>query len=132
MTRSIPAASAALLALLGCGANGESPPGMPPAAESLLPERVPDSLVLRAPGGVTVWLTEGRQASEPAGAPCLERTLEIRRDDTVRIKVPLLYTISAPVLLNDSTMRAELSHNCRPADPYRVDLRTGRPTPIRP
>jgi hypothetical protein len=131
MIRPLAAALAPMLALAACGANGEPRPGTPPAAENVEPERVVDSLVLEAPGGVSVWLTEGRQATEPTGATCLERTLEIRRD-TTRIKVPLLYTISAPYLLNDSTMRAELAHRCRPAEAYRVDLRTGRPTPIRP
>jgi len=116
------------LALIGCGANGEPAPGTPPAADPGVLAAVSDSLILSVPGGVTVWLAEGRRANDPAGAPCLERTLEIRHD-TTRIKVPLLYTISTPVLLNDSTLRAQLAHNCQPAEAYRVSLRTGRPTP---
>lgn len=115
------------LLVAGCGARDAPDPGNPPGAEAA----VADSLVLTAPGGVTVWLAEGRRATDSAGVSCLERTLEIRRPDGV-VKVPLLYTISSPALLNDSTIRAELANNCRPGDVYRVDLRTGRPTPDRP
>jgi hypothetical protein len=125
MTRGVFLASTTLLA--GC-ARGEPGPGAPPAAEPAA--QVSDSLILSAPGGVTVWLSEGRRASDSAGNQCLERTLEIRRD-TTRIKVPLLYTVSTPVLLDDSTLRAELADHCRKAEPYRVSLKTGRPTPIR-
>ena len=125
MTRGVFLASTTLLA--GC-ARGEPGPGAPPPAEPAA--QVSDSLILSAPGGVTVWLGEGRRASDSAGNQCLERTLEIRRD-TTRIKVPLLYTVSTPVLLDDSTLRAELADHCRKAEPYRVSLKTGRPTPIR-
>ena len=118
----------ALLSLVCCGARGEPAPGMPPAAEAAV--EVADSLILSAPGGVSVWLAEGRRGTDSAGAICLERTLEIRRD-TQRIKVPLLYTISAPRLVDDSTLRAALARNCRPGDVYLVNLRSGRPTPLR-
>jgi hypothetical protein len=112
----------------GCGARGEPAPGTPPGAiESVV---VADSLVLSAPGGVTVWFAEGRRGSDSTGAACLERTLEIRRD-TSRIKVPLLYTTSVPTLLNDSTMRAELSRDCKLFGSYRVGLRDGMPYRIR-
>jgi hypothetical protein len=43
------------------------------------------------------------------------------------VQVPLLYTGTPPVLLDDSTMRALLWNHCRPVDAYRVDLRSGRP-----
>ncbi len=129
MTRGVFLASATVLA--GC-ARGEPGPGAAPPAEPAAAPRVSDSLILTAPGGVTVWLSEGRRATDSAsGAECLERTLEIRRD-TTRIKVPLLYTVSTPVLLDDTTLKAELAHNCRQAEPYRVNLLTGRPTPLRP
>jgi len=118
------------VAVAAC-ARGEPGPGVPPAAEQSASPQVSDSLILTAPGGVTVWLTEGRRATDATGAECLERTLEIRHD-TTRIKVPLLYTVSTPVLLDDSTLRAELAHNCQRAEPYRVSLRTGRPVPLRP
>lgn len=85
--------------------------------------------MLTAPGGITVWLTEGRASTDSAGAPCVERNLEIRRD-SIRQRVPLLYTVSLPFLMNDSTIRAELADRCRPARSYRVSLRTAMPTPI--
>ena len=118
-----------LAALAGaCGARGEAGPGTPPPVEAALTPKPADSLILKAPDGVTVWLSEGREAEDSSGIVCLERTLEIRRD-SVRIKVPLLYTVTTPVLLNDSTIRARLADHCRPAEYYRVNLRSGRPTP---
>jgi len=114
---------------LGC-ARGEPGPGIPPAAEQA-PVAMKDSLVLSAPGGVTIWLTEGRPATDSKGATCLERTLEIRRDSN-KIKVPLLYTVSAPTLKNDTTLRAELARNCHAEAAYHVDLRTGQPTKVVP
>lgn len=85
-----------------------------------------DSLVISARGGVEVWFTLARAARGPDGKTCLERGLEIRRGET-RVQVPLLYTGTPPVLLDDSTMRALLWNHCRPVDAYRVDLRSGRP-----
>jgi hypothetical protein len=88
-----------------------------------------DSLVLTAPGGATVWLTEGRTGADSAGTACVERTIEIRRD-TLRLKVALLYTRSAPTLLNDTSFVAELSRDCRPMARYRVSLNDGMPRKI--
>jgi hypothetical protein len=85
-----------------------------------------DSLVMTNAEGVEVWFTLARQARGPGGIRCVERGLEIRRGDA-RIKVPLLYTGAAPVLLNPSTMRAELWNHCQPVDTYLVDLQSGRP-----
>lgn len=124
----------ALLAALaaGCGARGEPPPDGPPLPDaSPAPPAPADSMVLTAPGGVTVWLAEGRRSSDSAGAACYERTIEIRRD-TIRLKVPLLYTVTLPVLLDDSTMRAELARDCRSTASYRVSLRDGMPHRINP
>jgi hypothetical protein len=112
-----------LAALAGCGGRGEPGPGNPPSTNAT---PVADSLVLVAPGGFTVWLTEGRPATDLKGVACLERTLEIRTD-SARRKVPLLYTSTTPTLLDDTTMRAELSRDCRPAAAYRVSLRDGMP-----
>jgi hypothetical protein len=64
---------------------------------------------------------------DSGGARCVERTIELRRD-TVRLRVPLLYTTTAPRLLDDSTLAAELTLRCHPMASYRVDLRTGQPT----
>jgi hypothetical protein len=85
-----------------------------------------DSLVISTDVGVEVWFTLARAAQGPDGKTCLERGLEIRRGET-RVQVPLLYTGTPPVLLDDSTMRALLWNHCRPVDAYRVDLRSGRP-----
>lgn len=120
------------LALAGCGARGEPPPdGIPAVDTRVAPPEPADSLVLTAPGGVTVWLAEGRRGSDSAGTACYERTIEIRRD-TTRKKVPLLYTVTVPVLLDDSTFKAELARDCRATASYRVSLRDGMPHKITP
>lgn len=120
--RAAPAALA--LALCGCGGDaGERPE--PPAANRQAPAP-PDSLALRAPDGTEVWFTLAREARSPDGDPCVERGLEIRREET-RVPVPLLYTRAAPELVNDTTIRARLSNGCTPGDAYLVSLRSGRP-----
>jgi hypothetical protein len=85
-----------------------------------------DSLVATAPGGVEVWFTLSREGKAADGTTCTDRTMEIRRGGA-RVQVPLLYTGTAPELVNDSTIRARLSNQCVPGDAYLVDLRTGRP-----
>ncbi len=89
--------------------------GVPPA----------DSLVLTQ-GGVEVWFTLAREAIGSDGRRCVERGLEIRNGPG-RVKVPLLYTGSPPVMLDDSTLRAVLWTGCQPGNPYRVNLRSGQP-----
>lgn len=96
-------------------ANGETGDAPKPA----------DSLVISS-DGVQVWFTLARVAQGLDGKECVERGLEIRRGET-RVQVPLLYTGTPPVLLDDSTMRALLWNHCAPVDAYRVDLRSGRP-----
>ena len=90
------------------------------------PPSVRDSLVATSKDGMEVWFTLTRVGLAPDGTSCAERGLEIRRGNT-RIQVPLLYTGAAPVLLDQSTMRAELWNHCRPVGTYLVDLRSGRP-----
>lgn len=121
--RKFPLTILLVVALAGCGSRGEPAVGNPPSTD-VAP--VNDSLVLVAPGGFTVWLTEGRPATDLKGVACLERSLEIRTD-SARRKVPLLYTSTIPTLLDDTTMRAELSLNCRPWAAYRVSLRDAMP-----
>ena len=111
-----------VLLLLACG--GEKPE--PPRAAATADSAPPDSLVATAPGGVQVWFTLARRATSQDGVPCVDRAIEIRRGDT-RVQVPLLYTGTLPELVNDSTLRARLSNQCRPGDAYLVDLRSGRP-----
>lgn len=105
--------------------------GEPPAAKSVTPDTVtnvplPDSLVLTNRTGVEIWFTLSRVATDTNGRQCVERGLEIRQGGK-RVQVPLLYTGSPPVLLNDSTLRATLWTHCRPGYAYRVHLRTGQP-----
>jgi hypothetical protein len=80
---------------------------------------------------VEIWFTLARVGRAADGTRCVERGLEIRRGGT-RIQVPLLYTGVPPVLLDLSTMRAELWNHCRAVDTYLVDLRSGRPVRQKP
>lgn len=89
-----------------------------------------DSLVATTPGGVEIWFTLSREAKAADGSGCIDRAIEIRNGDR-RVPVPLLYTGTAPEIVNDTTMRARLSNHCVPGDAYLVDLRTGRPVPER-
>lgn len=73
-----------------------------------------------------IWFTLVRAAKGADGRDCVERGLEIRQGGK-QVQVPLLYTGSPPVLLNDSTMRATLWTHCTPGDPYLVNLRSGHP-----
>jgi hypothetical protein len=116
----------ALTALaLGCGGREDSPAVLADSAgpASAAPA---ESLVATAPGGVEVWYTLAREGRAADGTTCIDRTLEIRRAGK-RVPVPLLYTGSAPEIVNDTTMRARLSNGCAPGDAYLVDLRSGRP-----
>jgi hypothetical protein len=109
---------------VGCGGREERPPAE--SAEATRPAAPAESLVATAPGGVEIWFTLAREAKAADGTTCTDRTLEIRHGDR-RVPVPLLYTGTAPEIVNDSTMRARLSDRCAPGDAYLVDLRTGRP-----
>ena len=131
MTRQAMVLAAALSMLLAaCGARGEPAPGAVPEVEQA-PPVVADSLVLTLAGDATVWLAEGRRAADSAGAPCFERSVEIRRD-SVRIKVPLLFTGSLPTRVDDSTFRAELFRDCRPESAYLINIKDGMPHKITP
>jgi hypothetical protein len=110
---------------IACNTRGAETPEQG-ASEVVQAPAPTDSLIATAPGGVEVWFTLSREAKAGDGTPCTDRTLEIRRGGT-RIPVPLLYTGTAPELVNDSTIRARLSNGCVPGDAYLVDLRTGRP-----
>lgn len=104
---------------------GEHAPGAVGQASTDRPTAPRDTLVASAPGGVEVWYTLARSDSGPTGR-CTARAVEIREGDR-RIPVPLLYTSTAPEIVNDTTMRARLSDHCAPGDAYLVNLRTGRP-----
>jgi hypothetical protein len=109
--------------VLACGRGDEKPETQDSLAARSGP---PDSLVATSGSGIEIWFTLAREATGRDGTRCIERGIEVRRGSS-RLKVPLLYTGSAPVLLNDSTMRALLWNHCAPGDAYLVDLRTGRP-----
>ena len=110
-----------LAAFMACGGRDER------AGENPTRVVVPaDSLVATSRSGTEVWFTLVREGTGADGSRCIERGIEIRRGAT-RLKVPLLYTGSAPVVLNDSTLRARLWTHCAPGDVYLVDLRTGHP-----
>ncbi len=112
-----------LTALFACGGP---PDQRRVAGDSVADVRPADSLVLTTSAGAEVWFTLARPASGADGSSCVERALEIRRGGT-RVKVPLMYTGSPPVLLNDSTMRAILWTHCQPGNAYVVNLRSGQP-----
>lgn len=117
-------------AVSACG--GESRPAADSRAATTAQPSVPaDSLVLSGPGGITVWFTSGRPARDSAGTACLERALEVR-SDTSRRGVPLLYTLEAPILLDDTSMQAVLYSGCRAGPAYRVDFATVSPRRISP
>ncbi len=107
-----------------CG--GSPRPEAAPPAGGVVAEVPADSLVLTLAGGAEVWFTSSRPARDAAGAPCRERTLEIRRD-TLRRAVPLLYAREAPVALDDTLFRATLSRDCAPVGSYRVSVTDGQP-----
>ena len=126
-----------LLALVaasaGCGSAKPKPESRSPdtlAQPAASSRSLPDSLALAIPGGAEVWFTGSRTATDSAGQPCVERVMEIRRPDGTRTPIPLLYTGAAPVLRNDSTIRARIWLNCRPGNTYDVNLRTGHPTRV--
>lgn len=115
--------------VLGCQPAPEpaadpAPPPEPPATVV-----VPEALASQPMPGVEIWFMEGRDARDSTGFECHERTLEIR-DSAGRRRVPLLYTLDAPTRLDDSSVRAQVFLNCQPGQAYRVNLRTGRPTPL--
>jgi hypothetical protein len=115
----------ALVAVLGAGC-GEQEKVRLAESKSTQPVAPADSLVATAPGGVEIWFTLAREVKGADGTTCTDRALEIRRGDT-RVPVPLLYTGTAPEIVNDTTMRARLSNHCAPGDAYLVDLRSGHP-----
>jgi hypothetical protein len=112
---------AAVLGGLACRER-PAPPATGAPAQAAPPA---DSLVATAAGGVELWFTLARPDSG-SGGRCTARTIEIRHG-SARTPVPLLYTVSPPEIVNDTTFRARLSDHCAAGDAYLVDLRTGRP-----
>lgn len=123
-----------LLAAAGAGCSGEraqeAPADSAPDGAIATAPQPAESLVLSLGEGGGIWFTIAREATTEDGRSCLERGLEIRDAAGVRL-VPLLYTGEAPVPVDDSTVEVHLFRNCRPDALYRVNLRTGQPTPVR-
>ena len=114
----------ALTAVVACGSGAGRV--STPAQNERDNARPADSLVATSPAGTEIWFTLARDATRADGTRCTERGLEIRRG-AKRVKVPLLYTGTAPIVDNDSTMRAQLWTHCSPGDAYLVDLQSGQP-----
>lgn len=127
MRRSSLTDAAPLLLLLACGGEN-SPPARPPIVPA--PPPPADVLALTSRSGFEVWFTGSRPAHDSAGASCVERVMEIRRDGK-RTPIPLLYTGAPPRLVNDSTIEAAIWLNCRPGNVYQVNLRSGQPVRVK-
>ena len=127
---------AAGVALAGCSggpdadrAGGEAELAQYPAAQLPRSLELPDSLLFRLESGDEVWWTIARESADSAGATCVERGLEVRRDAT-RVRVPLLYSADVPGVVDDTTLEVRLWTDCVPGRMYRVNVRTGQPTPV--
>jgi hypothetical protein len=115
----------ALLTAVIAACSGDRPA---PSAAAGTPAAAPDSLVLTI-GRYQVWLSDARPGRDSSGVPCVERSVEIRTDSS-RVRVPLLYVMAPPRLLDRETVLADLVLDCRPIASYRVALATGRPTKV--
>lgn len=116
--------------LAACGGSGQRADVEAAEEEGMISSGISDSLVLRTPGGLEVWFVGSRPAADSAGTVCLEHTMQIRDGDR-KVNIPLLYTGSAPRLVNDSTLEAAIWLHCRPGNVYQVNLRTGQPVRVR-
>lgn len=118
-----------IVPLLSSCRESPKPHGGAPAVVAKAPP-VRDSLALTTRSGAQVWFVAERPARDSAGTPCIERAMEIRWSGKIT-RVPLLYTGSAPRLVNDTTIEAAIWLHCRPGNVYRVDLHTGRPLRVK-
>jgi hypothetical protein len=124
MKPTVPTVLIILTVLAACAekpAPAPAPPPPPPAPS--------DSLVLEAPGGITVWFTQSRTVKDSTGKECQERAIEVRQD-TTRRGVGLFYTREAPTLLGKDAMRGVLYNNCAAGPAYRIDFATLSPKRI--
>ena len=85
-----------------------------------------DTMVLRMPDNAEIWYTGSMADTSATGAQCNLRTVEIRRSGT-HTPVPLLYTMGALDVVDDTTVRAALVRDCARRDTYLVNTRTGQP-----
>lgn len=120
-----------LATLAACGRGDRDDSGREQASPPAEPAAPADSLVLETPSA-SVWHTLSRLGISATGDTCLERTIEIRGADSAPpIRVPLLYTRDVPTVIDDSTLEARVYRDCVPGTRYRIDMRTGQPTPVR-
>lgn len=124
------ALSLLLVGLMACGGSERHADAEPAEEEGMVSSGSSDSLALRTPGDQEIWFVGSRPAADSAGTVCVERTMQIREGDR-KINIPLLYTGSAPRLVNDSTIEAAIWLHCRPGNLYQVNLRTGQPVRVR-
>jgi len=125
-------AEAVLVGLVAaCGGENGARSAAAPATSAAAPDQSQpaDSLALRTPSGAELWFTLAREERDGSGAPCVERTLEIRSGPR-RVPVPLLYTRDLPRLVNDSTVSARIWNRCAPGEEYRINLGTGQPVRV--
>lgn len=127
---------AAVLVIAGCGGdapNADGPAGdevaVMPAAQLPRSLDLPDTLLFRLDSGAEVWWTIARESADSSGATCVERGLEVRRDET-RVAVPLLYSADVPEIVDDTTIQVPLWTDCVPGRVYRVNVNTGQPVPL--
>src|SRR6185437_14506422 len=74
-------AEAVLVGLVAaCGGENGARSTAAPATSAAAPDQSQpaDSLALRTPSGGELWFTLAREERDGSGAPCVERTLEIR------------------------------------------------------
>lgn len=126
--------AAALVLLTACAdeaANGGDAQGLAETRAAELPRslELPDSLLFTLESGGEVWWTLARESADSSGTRCVERGLEVRRDET-RVAVPLLYSADVPAVVDDTTLQVRLWTDCVPGRLYRVNVRTGQPTAV--
>lgn len=117
-----------LLAALAASCTSKAPKqedSHAPAAAS--PSR--DSLVLRMADSAEIWFTGGMLDTAASGETCQERTVEIRREGST-IPVPLLYTLGAIEVVDDTSVSAGLMRDCARVDSYLINTKTGQPRRI--
>ena len=136
MNRALGAVATGMLLLAACSTERPSTEAVPgaelaevPAAQLPRSLDLPDSLLLTLPSGAEVWWTIARESSDGVGGKCVERGLEVRRDET-RVGVPLLYSADVPEVVDDTTIQVPLWTDCAPGRVYRVNVQTGQPTPV--
>jgi hypothetical protein len=131
-------AAAAALLLAACAgdapraetaAGGDDGSAGAPATQLPRSLALPDTMLFVLASGHEIWWTIARESADSTGATCVERGLEVRRGGGAGVAVPLLYSADVPEIVDDTTIQVPLWTGCVPGRIYRVDTRTGQPTP---